>query len=83
MWTSRGENPNVPAITCPENGGAFQNLIKNNDTDGYCIEETCTVPTTLYTDGTTEVEGIVNPYVKENLDSVLGEREAFKKKEHT
>ena len=69
------ENPNLPAITCPENGGAFQNLIKNNDTDGYCIEETCTVPTTLYTDGTTEVEGIRKSIREGNLDSVLGERE--------
>lgn len=68
-------NPDLPTITCASNGAAFQNLVKNDTTNGYCVESTATMPLSLYTDGTTAVDAIRKSIREGDLDGVLGGRD--------
>tara|TARA_B100001123_G_scaffold447949_1_gene607201 strand:- start:8249 stop:13786 length:5538 start_codon:yes stop_codon:yes gene_type:complete len=70
-------NPNTPKITCPTDGKAFVNMIRDKDTgtDGLCIEKTCSIPSELYDESDTTVNNIRKLIREGQLNQILLDKE--------
>lgn len=64
-------NPNTPTITCPTDGAVFVNMVRNEDTEGVCIEKTCSIPSALYDESDKPVNIIRKSIRENNLNQVL------------